>query len=91
MNITYIGYKNQVKDANDAQLKEKLITIMLESANINPSKSLRNKGEIPTLSLLEKIMDMLPIKKIKKIREIILIKKCQMLKVLLPQTHRLQI
>ena len=69
LNRTYIGYKNQVENINDnGKLKEQLLRIILESAELNPSKVLGGKGEIPTLSLLEKIIDILPIKKLKKLQ-----------------------
>ena len=44
---------------------------MLKSANFNPSEVLENKGEIPSLSVLEKIVDTLPLNLLKSIYEYI--------------------
>ena len=63
LNRTYIGYKNQVDKADSEELNEQLLKIMLDSAELNPSKVLASKGEIPSTSLLQKIKDAFPSKK----------------------------
>lgn len=60
LNQTYKGYEAQIKETNDEKLKQQLLKIMLDSAELNPSKTLGGKGEIPSLSVLEKIVNMLP-------------------------------
>ncbi len=69
LNRTYIGYKNQVNNADNQELNEQLLRIMLESAQFNPSNSLIGRGEIPNLSMLDKIIDMLPIDKLRSLYE----------------------
>lgn len=74
LNNTYKGYETQIKNAQDekGELNEKLLDIMLESARLNPSITLgNNNGEIPSLSLLEKIIDMLPLQQLRKIYDYI--------------------
>lgn len=72
LNRTYIGYKTQVENIDsDGELKKQLLQIMLKSANFNPSEVLENKGEIPSLSVLEKIVDTLPLNLLKSIYEYI--------------------
>lgn len=63
LNRTYIGYKNQVDKADSEELNEQLLKIMLDSAELNPSKVLASRGEIPSTSLLQKIKDAFPSKK----------------------------
>ena len=70
LNNTYKGYETQIRNAKDEQgkLNEKLLDIVLESAKFNPSATLKNnKGEIPTVSLLEKTIDILPLNSLKTI------------------------
>lgn len=72
LNTTYIKYKEQVAQINNnEELTKQLLKIMLDSAEFNPSKVLNNKGEIPSLTILEKIADMLPLDKLKKFKEYI--------------------
>lgn len=58
LNETYIGYENQIENEN---IKAKLVDIMLDSARFNPSSVLDGKGEIPSLTIMEKMIDLLPI------------------------------
>ena len=51
------------------ELKTKLIEIILDSAMFNPSDTLNSKGEIPSMSMLEKTIDTLPLDILKKIYE----------------------
>lgn len=53
LNKTYIGYKNQIEETKDNNLKQELLKIMLDSAKLNPSEIFSNKGEIPSLSLFK--------------------------------------
>lgn len=59
LNRTYIGYKNQVDKTDSEELNEQLLKIMLDSAELNPSKVLASRGEIPSTSLLQQIKDAL--------------------------------
>ena len=75
LNTTYIQYQKQVAQIkNNEELTKQLLKIMLDSAEFNPSKVLSNKGEVPSLSILEKIIDMLPIDVFKKLKEYIISK-----------------
>lgn len=60
---TYIGYKKQVDEADNEELNNKLLEIILKSARFNPSKILDGKGEIPSTSLLQQIKEILSNKK----------------------------
>ncbi|HEH5492017.1 TPA: hypothetical protein SHD56_001777 [Campylobacter coli] len=66
LNQTYKGYETQIKETNNEELKNQLLRIMLDSAENNPSKILDKKGEIPSLSMIEKMLDTLPLGNIKK-------------------------
>ena len=59
LNKTYIGYKKQIEEVENKDLKEKLLNIMLESAQANPSRLLGNKGDIPSATLIEKTKDLI--------------------------------
>lgn len=69
LNETYVGYERQIEKMQNEELKTKLIEIILDSAMFNPSDTLNSKGEIPSMSMLEKIIDTLPLDKLKKIYE----------------------
>ena len=68
LNTTYTAYKNEIGSQDSNDLKEKLQRIMLENANFNPSSTLsNNRGEIPSMSLLERIVEQLPLDHLKKL------------------------
>ncbi|EAJ5550654.1 hypothetical protein DED70_08775 [Campylobacter coli] len=69
LNQTYKGYETQIKEANNEELKNQLLRIMLDSAENNPSKILDKKGEIPSLSVIEKMLDILPFDTLKRIQD----------------------
>lgn len=69
LNETYTGYKAQIESMQDEELKKKLAEIMLDSAMLNPSDKIYSKGEIPSLSLIEKAIDALPLDTIKHLYE----------------------
>lgn len=69
LNQTYKGYETQIKEANNEELKNQLLKIMLDSAENNPSKVLDKKGEIPSLSMIEKMLDILPFDTLKRIQD----------------------
>lgn len=69
LNETYTGYKAQIESMEDEELKKKLAEIMLDSAMLNPSDKIYSKGEIPSLSLIEKAIDALPLDIIKHLYE----------------------
>ncbi|ELH7176634.1 hypothetical protein Q9G52_001251 [Campylobacter coli] len=69
LNQTYKGYETQIKEANNEELKNQLLRIMLDSAENNPSKILNKKGEIPSLSVIEKMLDILPFDTLKRIQD----------------------
>lgn len=69
LNQTYKGYETQIKETNNEELKNQLLKIMLDSAENNPSKVLDKKGEIPSLSMIEKILDILPFDILKRIQD----------------------
>ncbi|EAK7319310.1 hypothetical protein AB8680_001240 [Campylobacter jejuni] len=69
LNQTYKGYETQIKETNNEELKNQLLKIMLNSAENNPSKVLDKKGEIPSLSMIEKILDILPFDTLKKLQD----------------------
>ena len=64
LNRTYIGYKNQVDEADNVELNNDLLGIMLQSAQFNPSKILDSKGEMPSTSLIKQAKDSLVDKKV---------------------------
>ncbi|ECQ7560840.1 hypothetical protein F0Y55_06450 [Campylobacter jejuni] len=68
LNQTYKGYETQIKETNNEELKNQLLKIMLNSAENNPSKVLDKKGEIPSLSMIEKILDILPFDTLKRLQ-----------------------
>lgn len=57
LNKTYIGYKNQIEEAENDELKQELLKIMLDSAKLNPSETLSSKGEIPSITLAKETKD----------------------------------
>lgn len=67
LNATYTGYQNQINEIGDDDLKKKLLEIMLDSAKLNPSETLGSKGEIPSLSVMEKIIEHLPVDILQKL------------------------
>ncbi|HEG2612397.1 TPA: hypothetical protein SCV06_001306 [Campylobacter jejuni] len=69
LNQTYKGYETQIKETNNEELKNQLLKIMLDSAENNPSKILDKKGEIPSLSLIEKMLDILPFNTLKRLQD----------------------
>ncbi|EHT9074712.1 hypothetical protein KYU13_001594 [Campylobacter jejuni] len=69
LNQTYKGYETQIKETNNEELKNQLLKIMLDSAENNPSKILDKKGEIPSLSVIEKMLDILPFDTLKRIQD----------------------
>ncbi|HED6014356.1 TPA: hypothetical protein R5V63_001752 [Campylobacter coli] len=69
LNQTYKGYETQIKEANNEELINQLLRIMLDSAENNPSKILDKKGEIPSLSVIEKMLDILPFDTLKRIQD----------------------
>ena len=72
LNQTYKGYETQIKETNNEELKNKLLKIMLDSAEYNPSMTLdKKKGEIPSLNAMEKLIDMLPAETLRKIKDYI--------------------
>ncbi|MFB1643979.1 hypothetical protein [Campylobacter molothri] len=68
LNQTYKGYETQIKETDNEELKNQLLKIMLDSAENNPSKILDKKGEIPSLSMIEKLIDTLPFDVLKKLQ-----------------------
>ncbi|MBF7047982.1 hypothetical protein IY804_07860, partial [Campylobacter volucris] len=69
LNQTYKGYETQIKETNNEELKNQLLRIMLNSAENNPSKVLDKKGEIPSLSMVEKMLDILPFDTLKRLQD----------------------
>lgn len=69
LNQTYKGYETQIKETNNEELKNQLLRIMLDSAENNPSKVLDKKGEIPSLSMVEKMLDILPFDTLKRLQD----------------------
>lgn len=67
LNETYTGYKTQIESIEDKELKKKLAEIMLDSAMLNPSDKIYSKGEIPSLSLIEKMIDTLSVDSLTKL------------------------
>lgn len=68
LNTTYIAYKHEIENQENDEIKYKLQKIMLESAEFNPSNTLnKNNGEIPSVSILEKIIENMPIDRLKQI------------------------
>lgn len=72
LNQTYKGYEIQIKKTNNDALKNQLLKIILDSAEYNPSITLdKEKGETPSLSFIEKLIDRLPVDKLEKIKNYI--------------------
>lgn len=69
LNQTYKGYETQIKETENKELKNQLLKIMLDSAENNPSKILDKKGEIPSLSVIEKMLDILPFNTLKRLQD----------------------
>ena len=73
LNATYIGYKKQIDKAeNNKELNQKLLEIMLDSAKLNPSNTLeKHKGELASLTMIEKMLDFLPLDSLTRLKEVI--------------------
>lgn len=73
LNATYIGYKEQIDGAeNNKELNQKLLEIMLNSAKLNPSNTLeKHKGELVSLTMIEKMLDFLPLDSLTRLKEVI--------------------
>lgn len=57
LNKNYNGYEDEINKTENQELRNKLLEIMLDSAKLNPSNMLGNKGKIPSLSAIEKMLD----------------------------------
>ena len=69
LNQTYKGYETQIRKTDNDELKNQLLKIILDSAEYNPSVILdHKKGEIPSVSAIEKLIDMLPMGAVEKIK-----------------------
>lgn len=69
LNQTYKGYETQIGKTDNDELKNQLLKIILDSAEYNPSVILdHKKGEIPSVSAIEKLIDMLPMDAVEKIK-----------------------
>lgn len=59
LNATYVGYEKAIKDSDNQELKDKLLEIMIQTAEFNPSATLSKiHGEHPVSSFINKAKDL---------------------------------
>ena len=58
LNTTYMGYEKAIQESNNQELKEKLLQIIIQTAEFNPSTTLsKPHGEHPISSFADKIKE----------------------------------
>lgn len=60
LSSSYIGFEKAIEESNQEELKNKLLDIAIDAIKINPSDAINPKGELPNISMFEKLIDSLP-------------------------------
>ena len=66
---SYVGFEKLIEETENNELKIKLLENTVEAIKTNPSDKIRGSWQIPSLILLEKFIDSLPVDQIKKLSD----------------------
>ena len=54
-------------ESGNIELRDKLLEIATDAIGVNPSDRINSSGQIPSLTFLEKIIDLLPSESLRKL------------------------
>lgn len=66
---SYIGFERLIVESGNMELRDKLLEIATDAIGVNPSDRINSSGQIPSLTFLEKIIDLLPSEMLKKLHD----------------------
>ena len=66
---SYIGFERLIAESGNIELRDKLLEIATDAIGVNPSDRINSNGQIPSLTFLEKIIDLLPFEILKKLHD----------------------
>jgi|GEM_PF-1043931 hypothetical protein len=66
---SYIGFERLIVESGNTELRDKLLEIATDAIGVNPSDRINSSGQIPSLTFLEKIIDLLPLEILKKLHD----------------------
>ena len=66
---SYIGFERLILESGNIELRNKLLEIATDAIGVNPSDRINSSGQIPSLTFLEKIIDLLPFEILKKVHD----------------------
>ena len=64
---SYVGFERLIVESGNIELRNKLLEIATDAIGVNPSDRINSSGQIPSLTFLEKIIDLLPFEILKKL------------------------
>ncbi|WP_107770111.1 hypothetical protein [Campylobacter concisus] len=64
---SYIGFERLIVESGNMELRDKLLEIATDAIGVNPSDKINSNGQIPSLTFLEKIIDLLPYESLRKL------------------------
>ena len=64
---SYIGFERLIAESGNMELRDKLLEIATDAIGVNPSDKINSNGQIPSLTFLEKIIDLLPYESLRKL------------------------
>ena len=64
---SYIGFERLIAESGNMELRDKLLEIATDAIGVNPSDRINSNGQIPSLTFLEKIIDLLPYESLRKL------------------------
>ena len=64
---SYIGFERLIVENGNMELRDKLLEIATDAIGVNPSDKINSNGQIPSLTFLEKIIDLLPYESLRKL------------------------
>ena len=64
---SYIGFERLIVESGNMELRDKLLEIATDAIGVNPSDRINSSGQIPSLTFLEKIIDLLPSESLRKL------------------------
>lgn len=64
---SYIGFERLIVESGNMELRDKLLEIATDAIGVNPSDRINSNGQIPSLTFLEKIIDLLPYESLRKL------------------------
>ena len=64
---SYIGFERLILESGNIELRDKLLEIATDAIGVNPSDRINSSGQIPSLTFLEKIIDLLPSESLRKL------------------------